>query len=62
MMFLQLPTEVPHPGTNSPIDFNSTFDVIVYIIAPIVLIVMYFYLRKKSRNAENDDHSDKNPE
>lgn len=57
-MFLQIPTEVPHPDTNTAIDFNNTFDVVVYIVAPVILIVLYFYLRKKSRNSQNDENSE----
>lgn len=61
-MKLQLPTEVPSPDTNSPIDLNSPFDILVYIVAPVVLIVLYLYLRKKSRSQEEEDSSDTSDE
>lgn len=54
-MNLQIPTEVPHPDTNTPVNLSSTLEVVLYIVAPIVLIILYFYLRKKSRSATDKD-------
>lgn len=43
----QQPTHVPSPQNNSPINLNSWFDIIVFIILPIVLIVIYFMWRRQ---------------
>jgi len=57
MMFLiQIPREVPHPDNNTPLDFSNPFELVVYIIIPITLIVLYFFLRKKRKaNQKNDE-------
>lgn len=52
-MKLQLPTEVPNPSNNTAIDFTNIFDILLFVVAPLVLIVFYILLRKKSR----EDHS-----
>lgn len=53
--FAQQPTHVPSPQNNSPIDLNNWFDIIVFIIIPIVLVIIYFLWRsqvKKDKEAE----------
>lgn len=47
--FAQQPTHVPSPQNNSPIDLNNWFDIIVFIIIPLVLIVVYFLWRSQVR-------------
>ncbi|WP_235420554.1 adenylosuccinate synthetase [Jejuia pallidilutea] len=49
---LQLPQGTRNPDDNSPIDLNSVFDVIVYIILPLLIIVFYILWRrwKKGRD------------
>ncbi len=50
----QQPTHVPGPQTNSPIDLNNWFDVIVFIILPIGLIFLYFFWRRQvKKDREN---------
>ncbi|MEZ4794063.1 MAG: adenylosuccinate synthetase [Flavobacteriaceae bacterium] len=44
---MQIPTEVPKPDSNTPINLSNIWEVIVYIVIPLVLIVVYFWLRKK---------------
>jgi hypothetical protein len=44
---LQLPIGTRNPDDNSPIDLSSAFDVIVYIILPILMVVFYILWRKK---------------
>jgi heme/copper-type cytochrome/quinol oxidase subunit 2 len=43
----QQPTHVPGPQTNSPIDLNNWFDIIVFIILPLVMIFFYFMWRRQ---------------
>lgn len=57
---LQIPREVPHPDNNTPLDLSNPFEVIVYIVIPLLLIVMYFFLRKKiTRNKKIDQKKSK---
>jgi hypothetical protein len=46
---MQIPTDVPKPQNNTPIDLSSPFDVVLFIVAPILLIGFYFYFRRKQR-------------
>ncbi|MBF8150614.1 adenylosuccinate synthetase [Winogradskyella sp. F6397] len=46
-LLAQIPSGTPNPGQNSGIDFSSPFDVIVFIVLPILLIISYFVWRKK---------------
>ena len=58
MWMIQLPTEVPNPDNNTPLDVTNPFEIIVYIVIPIVLLVFYFFLRKKSRrNADGEENN-----
>lgn len=50
LLLLQMPIGTRNPDDNNPIDLTSTFDVIVYIILPILLIIFYILWRKKKRD------------
>ena len=50
--FLQIPREVPHPNTNSPIDLTKLEDVIIYIVLPLVVIILLLIGRKKRDTKE----------
>ncbi|MEL6810528.1 MAG: adenylosuccinate synthetase [Bacteroidota bacterium] len=52
----QIPRDVPHPDTNTPLDFTSPFEIIVYIVIPVVLIIGYLVLRKKRRKTDESGH------
>ena len=47
---MQIPTEVPKPSNNSPIDPSSPVELFVFIALPILLIVTYIIIRKRKRN------------
>lgn len=49
-LLLQLPIGTPNPDNNNPIDLTRPFDVIVYIILPILVIIFYILWRRKKRN------------
>lgn len=51
----QQPTHVPSPQNNSPINLNSWFDIIVFIVLPIILIVIYFLWRKQVKNDKESE-------
>ena len=48
-LLLQLPITNRNSDDNSPIDLTSTFDVVVYIILPILMIIFYILWRKKKK-------------
>ncbi|RXG32327.1 adenylosuccinate synthetase [Leeuwenhoekiella marinoflava] len=46
----QLPPGTQNPDDNLPVDFKDPFDVIVFVILPILLIVGYLLWKRKRRN------------
>ena len=52
-LLLQLPIGTRNPDDNSPIDLTNAFDVIVYIILPILMIVFYIIWRKKKKQDQD---------
>lgn len=52
-LLLQLPIGTRNPDDNSPIDFTSNFDVIVYIILPVLMVIFYILWRKKKKKDKN---------
>ncbi|WP_084418821.1 adenylosuccinate synthetase [Arenibacter certesii] len=52
-ILLQLPIGTRNPDDNSPLDLTNTFDVIVYIILPILLIVFYILWRRMKNRDKN---------
>ncbi|MEO8773154.1 MAG: adenylosuccinate synthetase [Gelidibacter sp.] len=48
-LLLQKPSATPNPGSNSSIDFSTPFDVIVFIILPIIIIILYVYWRRSKK-------------
>ena len=48
-LLLQLPIGTRNPDDNNPIDLTSAFDVIVYIILPILMVIFYVIWRKKKK-------------
>lgn len=55
---LQIPTDVPNPSQNTPIDLTSIFDILLFIVAPLVLLIVYFFLRKKSKRGATSEKED----
>ena len=58
---VQIPREVPHPDNNTPLDISDPFEVIIYIVIPVLLIVMYFFLRKKNKRNKDKDQDKNGP-
>ncbi|MGC1632131.1 MAG: adenylosuccinate synthetase [Gelidibacter sp.] len=48
-LLLQMPDGLPKAADNTPLDFTTPFDVIVFIILPIVIIILYFYWRRTKK-------------
>lgn len=40
-LLLQLPIGTRNPDDNSPIDLTNTFDVVMYIVLPVLMIIFY---------------------
>lgn len=51
--FTQLPLGTRNPDDNSPIDFTSPFEVIVYIILPILIAIFYIIWRRQKKQRRN---------
>lgn len=51
-LLLQLPIGTPSPDNNNPIDFTKAFNVIVYIVMPILVIIFYILWRRKKRDGD----------
>lgn len=49
----QRPTHSPNPQDNTPIDLNNLFDVIVFIVLPILMIIFYILWRNQVKNKGN---------
>jgi len=53
-LYAQKPTHSPNPQDNTPIDFNNLFDVIVFIVLPILMVIFYILWRKQvKKNRDN---------
>ena len=50
---LQLPMGTPNPDDNSPIDLTNPFDVIVFIILTILMIIFYVFWRRNKKRGGN---------
>jgi hypothetical protein len=48
----QIPREVPHSDSNKPIDIENSVDIILYTIIPILLVLMYYVVKKYKKNKE----------
>ncbi|OBX26482.1 adenylosuccinate synthetase [Gelidibacter algens] len=52
-LLLQIPTNAPNPGDSGTVDLSEPFDLIVFIILPIVFVILYFiWKRNKKRDRE----------
>lgn len=55
-LYGQLPTHSSNPQNNSPLEFNNLFNVIVFIVLPVVMFILYLMWRKqvkKDRDNKN---------
>lgn len=46
---IQIPKGTPNPGESTGLDLSSPFDIIVFIILPILIIVFLLIRRQKKR-------------
>lgn len=50
----QQPTHVPSPQNNSAIDLTNWVDILIFIVAPIVLILIYFLWRRQLKKEQKE--------
>ncbi|MCU0398396.1 MAG: hypothetical protein MUC73_09865 [Cyclobacteriaceae bacterium] len=43
-VFMQIPQDIPHQS--EPVDFTNPWNIVVYIIVPIGLVILYLYWKK----------------
>jgi cytochrome bd-type quinol oxidase subunit 2 len=43
----QIPQDIPHQS--EPVDFTSGWNILIYIVLPIMMVVYYYWWRKKQR-------------
>ena len=51
----QIPEGVPHPEDGSPIDMNSTGEVLFYIALPILLIILFVIYRYRAMKKKDEE-------
>jgi uncharacterized RDD family membrane protein YckC len=54
IIMLQIPQGVPNPEDGSPLSINSTADVLLYIVAPILMIILWFVARSWRRRKQQE--------
>ncbi|WP_442845717.1 adenylosuccinate synthetase [Leeuwenhoekiella sp. H156] len=50
---LQLPPGTQNPDDNLPVNLKDPFDLIVFVILPVVLLVLYVLWRRKRKKRNN---------
>ncbi|MFI8604190.1 adenylosuccinate synthetase [Cellulophaga baltica] len=53
LYLFQIPMGTRNPDDNGPIDFSSPFDVIMYIIMPVLMILLYIFWRRNKKKKGN---------
>ncbi|MCH4551991.1 adenylosuccinate synthetase [Aestuariibaculum lutulentum] len=48
-IYFQLPPGTQNPDDNTPLDFSDPFNIITFIVLPIVAVVLYFIWRKRNK-------------
>jgi hypothetical protein len=51
-MSFQVAEGIPKPSDSDPIDFNYIYNVIIFIVVPILIAVFYYLWRKGRSNKE----------
>ena len=45
----QLPMGTPNPDDNKPLDLSDPFELITFVIIPIVILILYIYWRRTKK-------------
>ena len=46
---LQIPTGVPHPDDNTPLDLSNPADLIIYVVLPVIVLILYLVALKPKK-------------
>lgn len=49
-LYSQIPTEVPKPQDNPPVDFSEPVNIVLFIVLPIIAIVLVIIWLQKRRS------------
>ncbi|PKQ47003.1 adenylosuccinate synthetase [Confluentibacter flavum] len=52
LLIIQLPIGTPNPDDNKPLNFSEPFDVIVFLILPVLVIIFYILWRKNKNRKD----------
>ncbi len=55
----QVPKGVPQPHNNEPPVIDSVFDVLLYIVFPVVLVTLYFFWRRRELKKKKEQEDQK---
>jgi heme/copper-type cytochrome/quinol oxidase subunit 2 len=50
--FAQIPTDVPKPQDNPPLDLTDPANIIIFIVLPLCVILLYFIWRGKQKKKD----------
>lgn len=50
ILTIQLGIGTPNPDDNEPLDLSDPFEVIVFIIIPIVVVILYLLWKRQKNN------------
>lgn len=48
-LYAQIPTGVPGPEDNSPIDLTDVADILIYIVLPVIIILLVVMRHKNKK-------------
>ncbi|WP_115808854.1 adenylosuccinate synthetase [Winogradskyella pacifica] len=49
LLNIQIPKGTPNPGENTALDLSRPFDIIVFIILPILIVILFLIWRQRRR-------------
>lgn len=49
-LLLQTPSATPNPGDKNTLDLSNPFELIMFVILPIAIVIFYILYRKQVRN------------
>lgn len=48
-LVIQIPTNAPNPGDSGTVDLTKPFDLIVFIILPVIFVILYFVWKRNKK-------------
>jgi len=52
IMSFQAPEGIPKPSDSEPIDFNYIYNILIFIVVPILFAIFYYLWRKGRSNRD----------